>query len=98
MAIDGKWSITMQSPMGARDVNAEFAAAGGTLSGNFAGPQGSAPVVGTIDGDAVTFAATVAGPMGELELKFAGTVDGDAMSGNVQFGAFGSGPFTGTKG
>ena len=37
------------------------------------------------------------GPMGQLELKFTGTVDGDSISGNVQFGAFGSGTFSGTK-
>ena len=65
MAIDGNWNIIMQSPMGARDVKAEFAATGGTLSGSFAGPQGSAPVAGTVDGNAVTFAATVPGPMGK---------------------------------
>src|SRR5260370_40981133 len=92
MAIDGNWSITMQSPMGARDVKAEFAASGGTLSGNFAGPQGSAPVPGPIDGNAATFAATVPGPMGELELQFAGNVDGDAMAGTVRIGGFRTGP------
>ncbi len=97
MAIDGNWNVTMQSPMGARQVKAELAAAGGALSGTFTGDQGSAPIAGTIDGNAVAFAATIAGPMGQIELKFAGTLDGDSMSGSVQFGAFGSGTFTGSK-
>ena len=51
----------------------------------------------TIEGNAVAFKATVAGPMGQMELSFTGTVDGDAVSGSVAFGAFGSGTFTGAK-
>ena len=97
MALDGNWNLTMQSPMGAREVNAELKANGASIEGNFSGPQGSAPVSGTVDGNAVNFAATVAGPMGQMELKFAGNVDGDSMSGTVQFGAFGSGTFTGLR-
>ncbi len=97
VSVDGNWNITMQSPMGAREVKADLKADGGALSGNFQGAQGSAPVTGTIEGDAVAFAATVQGPMGEMELKFDGTVDGDNMSGNVAFGAFGSGTWTAVK-
>jgi len=84
--------------MGARQVKAELAASGGALSGSFTGEQGTVPVSGTVDGNAVAFAATVTGPMGQLELKFSGALDGDSMAGTVQFGAFGSGTFTGSKG
>lgn len=97
MAIDGKWNVTMQSPMGPRDATAEFTADGATLGGTFGGAAGSVPLTGTVDGDAVTWAATVNGPMGQMELKFDGKVDGDALSGTVAFGAFGSGSFTGTR-
>ena len=97
MAIDGTWNITMQSPMGAREVKAELTSNGGAIGGNFTGAQGAAPVSGTIDGNAAKFAATVTTPMGQMELKFDGTVDGDSMSGNVAFGAFGSGSFTGAR-
>ena len=61
------------------------------------GPPGAAPVTRTADGNNVAFAATVAGPMGQMELKFTGTLDGDSISGNVAFGSFGSGTFTGSK-
>jgi hypothetical protein len=97
LAIDGNWNLTMQSPMGPRPVTAEFTSSGGTIGGNFTGAQGAAPVTGTIDGNNVNFAATVQGPMGQMELKFSGTLDGDSMSGTVAFGAFGSGTFTGSK-
>ncbi len=97
MAIDGNWNLTMQSPMGARQAKADFASTGGALSGTFTGDQGAAPLAGTLDGNAVAFAATIASPMGQLELKFEGALDGDSLAGTVQFGAFGSGTFTGTK-
>ncbi len=97
MAIDGKWNVTMQSPMGVREANAEFTSAGNELTGSFSGAAGSAPLAGTVDGNAVKWSATVNSPMGQMELKFDGTVDGDALSGNVAFGAFGAGTFTGTR-
>ncbi|MBA4179085.1 MAG: hypothetical protein C0506_00710 [Anaerolinea sp.] len=97
MAIDGNWKVVMQSPMGARDATAEFASAGGALSGAFGGAAGAVPLSGSVDGNKVNWAATVNGPMGQMELKFDGTVDGDALSGTVAFGAFGSGSFTGTR-
>ena len=97
MAFEGNWNLTMNTPMGAREVKANFVPAGGTLGGEFKGDQGAAPLAGTIEGDAVAFKATVAGPMGQMELSFTGTVEGDAVSGSVAFGAFGSGTFTGAK-
>ena len=97
MALDGNWNLTMNSPMGPRPVKAEFTTSGNTIGGSFLGDAGAAPVTGTLDGDQAAFAATVQGPMGQLELKFSGTVAGDSISGNVQFGAFGSGTFTGEK-
>ena len=97
MAIDGSWNVTMQSPMGARDVKAEFASNGSELSGSFVGAAGSTPLSGSIDGDKVAWAVTVPSPMGDMELKFDGALSGDSLSGTVAFGAFGSGPFTGTR-
>ena len=97
MALEGTWNLTMNSPMGPRPVTANFTTTGTTIGGEFAGPQGAAPVAGTLNGNDAAFAATVAGPMGQMELKFTGTVDGNSTSGNVQFGAFGSGTFTGSK-
>lgn len=97
MAIDGTWNLTMQTPMGNREVKLELSSSGNALSGNFQAPQGTSPVTGTADGAAVAFGTTFTGAMGPMELKFEGTQEGDSMSGTVQFGAFGSGPFTATR-
>ena len=97
MAVDGNYNLTMQTPMGNREVKLELQSAGSELSGSFAGPQGNAPLTGTVQGDDVNFSLTFTGAMGPMELKFEGKQDGDNLAGTVQFGAFGSGPFTATR-
>ncbi len=97
MAVDGTWNISMNTPMGTREAKLNLVAAGGDLSGEFSGAQGTAPVAGTIDGNNVAWKATVNGPMGQMELAFSGALDGDKVAGNVAFGSFGSGTFTGAK-
>ena len=97
MAVDGTYNLTMQTPMGNREVKLELASSGSDLSGSFAGPQGNAPLTGTVDGEAFNFSLTFSGAMGPMELKFDGKQDGDNLAGTVQFGAFGSGPFTATR-
>ncbi|MGE5597280.1 MAG: hypothetical protein ACM3S1_14745 [Hyphomicrobiales bacterium] len=97
MAIDGNWKLSMQTPMGNREVDLELTSSGNNLSGAFKGPQGSSAVTGTADGASVNFSTTFTGAMGPMELKFAGNHEGDSISGTVQFGAFGSGPFTANR-
>ncbi|MEO6398146.1 MAG: hypothetical protein ABIP13_06725 [Tepidiformaceae bacterium] len=83
--------------MGAREATADFTADGDTLGGTFGGAAGSVPLAGTVDGDTAKWSATVNSPVGQMELKFDGKVEGEALSGSVAFGAFGSGTFTGVR-
>ncbi len=97
MEIDGKWTLTLQAPLGVRVVTADFRTEGATLSGTLSGVQGSAPVAGTQDGSVLIFTSTIQGPMGPLSLTFKSTVVDDAITGTVTFGDFGSGDFSGTR-
>ena len=97
MSLDGTWNLTMQTPMGNREVKLVLAAAGEQLTGEFQAPQGNSPVTGNANDSKVSFTTTFTGAMGPMELKFEGSQDGDAMSGTVQFGAFGSGPFSASR-
>jgi L-seryl-tRNA(Ser) seleniumtransferase len=83
--------------MGEQSATLELTDAGGVLSGSFTAPQGSTEVSGKLDGDAVEFSGTMQGPMGAVELSFSGTLSGDEMSGEVQFGSFGSGSWSATR-
>lgn len=99
MAIDGTWKLNLQTPMGERPVTVRLAATGGALSGAMAGAAGETAIFdGAVDGAAVQWSVMFTGAMGEMKLDFTGSVDADSIVGTVQFGAFGSGAFTGIKG
>jgi hypothetical protein len=97
MAADGKWDIVINSPMGAQKATLDIAISGTTLTGTQTAAQGSGPLEnGKADGDNLSWSAKITSPV-PLTLEFAGTVDGDKMSGSVAAGTFGSFPFTGNR-
>ncbi len=97
MAVDGKWSITVNSPMGAQKADLDLKASGSALTGKQTSPQGSADITdGKADGDKVSWSVAITSPM-PMTLEFSGTVSGNAISGSVKAGAFGSFPFSGTR-
>ena len=97
MAVDGKWEIVINSPLGAQKATLDLATDGTTLTGTQQAAQGSGPLEnGKVDGNTVAWSAKISSPM-PLTLDFTGTVDGDKLSGSVKAGSFGSFPFTGNR-
>src|ERR1700755_2797252 len=97
MAVDGKWEITISSPLGAQKATLDLTADGGALTGTQTAMQGSGPLEnGKVDGNNLTWSAKITTPL-PLTLDFAGTVDGDKLSGSVKAGSFGSFPFSGNR-
>jgi len=97
MAVDGKWEITINSPMGAQKATLDLATSGGKLTGMQAAAQGSGPLEnGKVDGNNLSWSAKISSPM-PMTLDFTGAVDGDKLSGSVKAGSFGSFPFTGNR-
>lgn len=97
MSAAGTWNLKIQSPMGERPATLELSGES-ELSGSVKAEQGDSDVTGTLDGDAIAFKGTISGQMGQMELTFSGKLDGDEMSGDVQFGSFGSGSWSATRG
>ncbi|MEM6537492.1 MAG: hypothetical protein AAF668_07145 [Pseudomonadota bacterium] len=97
MAVDGKWNITMNTPMGEQKGALDLKADGGALTGEMSGSTGTTQIEeGKVDGDKLTWNAKITSPM-PMTLEFEGTVDGDSISGNVKLGAFGNAAFTGAR-
>jgi len=97
MSADGTWNTTMNTPMGAQNGTMTLTTDGGSLSGKLSSPQGEIePEDGAVDGDALTWKASITSPMA-MTLEFSATVDGDEMSGDVKLGAFGNATFSGTR-
>jgi hypothetical protein len=99
MSIDGKWNVTVNSPMGAQKSEITLKTDGATLTGSGSGPGGATTAItdGKADGNKVFWKVAVTSPM-PMTLEFTGAVEGDGISGNVKAGMFGSFPFTGTRG
>jgi hypothetical protein len=98
LAVDGKYNITMNTPMGSRQTTLELKADGSSLGGTWVGQGGPQEFSGgSVDGDNVSWSVNMSGPMGAMTLAFKGKVEGDNINGDVQFGSFGSGTFTGTR-
>jgi hypothetical protein len=79
--VDGKWTGSLDTPMGAVQVGFNFKADGTTLTGTTTGPDGSEIAIknGKIDGDKITFLVSIDfGGMG-LDLNYSGVVKKDTV-------------------
>ena len=99
MSADGKWEISMNTPMGAQSGSLDLKEEGDTLTGTMsaaATPDVMEITDGTVDGDNLTWKAALTQPI-PITLEFAALVDGDTISGNVKLGTFGDASFEGTR-
>jgi hypothetical protein len=96
MSADGAWKITLNTPMGAQQLDATIKTEGDAFTGVVEGPMGRQDIAGKVDGDSLTWNTKITQPM-PLDLQFAVDVAGDAMTGTVQLGAFGSAKLTGVR-
>ena len=95
--VTGEWDMIVESPAGTGTPHFSLKQQGATITGNYKGALGEAPVTGTVKGNAVTIKFHVEAQGMEMEVSYVGTVDGAAMSGTVTLGDFGEGKFTGKK-
>ena len=97
MAADGTWNVTMDTPMGERKAKLALRSAAGKLEGTQSAEEGSAEIFdGTANGNSVAWKLSIVQPMA-LTLEFTGTIDGDAMTGSVKLGMFGTSSFRATR-
>ncbi len=97
MAIDGKWNLTINTPMGAQSSTLEVASSGASLTGTQTGAQGGQAISnGSVNGDEASWSIDIVVPM-PMTLSFKGKVDGDKLSGTVTLGAFGDSTFMGER-
>jgi opacity protein-like surface antigen len=95
--VTGEWDLIVESPAGTGTPHFSLKQEGTTVSGNYKGALGEAPVTGSVKGNAVTIKFHVEAQGMEMEVSYVGTVDGPSMSGTVTLGEFGEGKFTGKK-
>ena len=97
MSIDGKWNITVSTPMGAQESSLDLKADGDTLTGTSEGNGQTIEIYdGKVDGDSATWKLDITQPM-PMTLAFSAEVDGDNISGQADPGMFPASPFTGAR-
>lgn len=96
MSATGNWKITLATPLGPQEATAQLLENGGALTGTVDSPMGSETINGTVNGNKLHWIARVSKPM-PLDLEFDVTVEGDALTGTVKLGMFGSGALSGER-
>lgn len=95
--IDGTYDVTVKSPMGAQDAVLTVKTDGSAWSGSQVGSTGTIDITdGVVDGNTLKWVSKITSPMA-MTLENEATIDGDALTGSVKAGAFGSFPMTGTR-
>lgn len=98
MAADGKWQLTINTPLGAQQSVLNISTSGASLSGTQSAASGDEKPIeeGKISGDQISWKASITKPMA-MTLEFSATVQGDAMTGSVKLGMFGTQSFRGVR-
>jgi hypothetical protein len=94
--IQGKWNITIDTPMGERTGVLELHVQGSTVTGSLSdGEHHVAISDGTIDGNKLKWQAKITKPM-RLSFKFTAVVEGDRISGSARH-MLGTAAFKGSR-
>ena len=97
--ITGTWVLTVETGGGSGQPTVTFKQDGEKLTGHYSSQTlGEADFTGTVKGNAVQFTFNANAQGTEIDVAYAGTVDGDSMKGTVNMaGGQLSGTFTGKK-
>jgi hypothetical protein len=98
MSVSGTYDIVTKTPMGDQKGTFIVNASGDTFTGNVASAMmGTMEVTdGKVNGNTLTWKMDMKVPM-PMSLEGSATVDGDAITGEVLAGAFGSMALSGTR-
>jgi hypothetical protein len=94
--VQGKWNITIKTPMGDRPGVLELKVAGNSLTGSLSDAEHHVPISeGHVEGNRLSWKAKITKPM-RLSFKFTATVDEDRISGEARH-MLGNATFSGTR-
>src|SRR5215475_3282416 len=95
--VSGNWKLTIESPNATGGPSLVLKQDGEKLTGTYKGRFGEAPLEGTVKGKEIKFTVKVNAQGQEIQVEYAGTVEGATMKGKVKFGDMGEADFTGKK-
>ncbi|TDD92483.1 hypothetical protein [Actinomadura rubrisoli] len=99
MSVDGKWRLTVDTPMGKQHANLELKSDGAAISGTVTDDQGTwnAPIFdASVEGDRLKFKVKFTKAM-PMTMKFDAAFDENSLTGKVKMGVFGHRDATGVR-
>jgi hypothetical protein len=94
--VQGKWNITMQTPMGEKQGVLELETNGTALTGSLSHAEYHAPISdGRVEGNNLSWSAKLTQPL-RMNFKFTATIEADRISGAARY-FLGKVTFTGTR-
>jgi hypothetical protein len=98
LSVAGEWALTTKTKQGDVAWKVVFAQDGETLSVTMTGPKGKEiKGAGSLKEDKIEWSVKVPTPRGEMNVFYAGTVQGEEMSGEVQRGNLGKSDWAAQK-
>jgi hypothetical protein len=94
--VDGKWNITIKTPMGDKSGVLDLKSEGTSLTGSLSDAEHHAAISdGKVMGNSLSWSAKITKPM-RMSFKFTAIVDADRISGAAKH-LLGKATFTGTR-
>jgi hypothetical protein len=94
--VQGKWHITIKTPMGDKSGVLDLTVSGKTLTGSLSDAEHHVAISdGRVEGNKLSWKAKITKPM-RLSFKFSATVEQDRISGDARH-PLGSATFSGTR-
>lgn len=94
--VEGKWNITLKTPVGDKSGVLDLRAEGTTLTGSLSDGEHHAAITdGKVDGNKLSWSAKITQPM-RLSIKFTAIVEADRISGAAKH-LLGKATFSGTR-
>jgi hypothetical protein len=96
--ISGTWSFTVETSQGSGNPTFTFKQEGETLTGNYKGTFGEAPVKGTVKGSDISFTIKVNVQGQDVEITYVGKIESaTSMKGTAKLGELGEATWTAKK-
>lgn len=96
-SMTGKWIFTVESPNGTGTRQVTLVQEGDSLSGTISSSRASGDITGWIEGSTVTIRTELMMESGPFTVYYTATRTGETLSGDVDFGDYGVGTFTGRR-
>jgi hypothetical protein len=95
--LTGPWALEVKTDAGSGNPTVTFEQDGQKLSGRYVGMFGESPLTGEVKGRTFSFSVNVTAEGNPVTIAYAGTVEGDTLSGRVRLGDVAEGTFTGKR-